>query len=170
MRLRKIGGKKALSEIVSYVLLILIAFVIGTAVFVWMRHMINDPSKNPQCPDGVSIVIRNAVCDDTNNEVTLTIANQGRFDIAGFVVKGSNNPNVIAAVGLTPNDAPPKLTNIENLNVLPNDLGTGKEDSYKFSYSTLTALSKISVMAIRNQSDEMVVCTSSLIGQDVSCS
>ncbi len=176
MRLRKIiKNKKALSEIVSYTLLILIAFVIGTAVFVWIWKLV-DKGEPEQCPEGVSIVIRNAVCNlplpATPDTIIINVSNQGRFNITGFVVKGSNNPNVKAAVRLDPNDLPAKLDDLSNsdLNVIIlKDLGPGEEGSYSFSYSTLATLSKISIGAIRNQSEQMVVCTNSFMEQDVSC-
>ncbi|GEM_PF-3213632 len=180
MRLEKISkNKKALSEIISYALLILIAIVIATAVFVWVWKLVDKPEPE-KCPDGVSVVIRNFRCPPmagaAAGTIELTLANQGRFNISGFVVKGSNNPSIKAAISLNPNDLPAKLIKeptLNDLNILTTkDLGPGDEDSYKFSYSMLTpqSLSKISVVAIRNQSEEWIICTTSLVGQDVSCS
>jgi len=174
MRLKKINkNKRALSEIVSYALLILIALAIGTLIFVWLLGIINDP-KTEKCPeDGVSIVIREAICHDADDKVEIAIANQGRFNISGFVVKGSNNPGTKALINLDPNDAPATLADVGELNIIiSKDLGPGEEGYYNFSYSALTpaSLSKISVVAIRNQSEKMAICTNSLAGQDVSCS
>jgi len=173
MRLIKIGDKKALSEIVSYALLILIAFVIGTAIFMWMRHWVVTPPEDEECPDGVAIVIRNAVCNDADDKITLTIANQGRFDISGFVLKGSNDPNLPAAMKLSLKDAPPKLTEIGEIKQIDGGgvLGIGEENSYTFGYDLLSpvSLNKISIGAVRLQSGKLVICTKSFISEDVAC-
>jgi len=174
MRMKKIReNKRGLSEIVSYVLLILIAFGLGTLIFVWLKDITTDKETEVCPPEGVSISIKNSVCDDSAETVTLTIRNAGRFNIDGLIVKGSNNPDAEAWADLTENDDklyPSGIFNIiqgssgENSPLAPNTEGT-----YKFEYSGLGSLAKILVGAARSEDNDLLVCTESYISQEVEC-
>lgn len=84
-------SKKALSEIISYVLLIMIAMAIAAAVFAWIKYYVPSENERASCPDSVSLYLEKYSCDINNKLVNLTIQNKGLFNIDGFYIRGSNS-------------------------------------------------------------------------------
>lgn len=70
-------NKKALSELVSYVLLIVLVLAMAGGVFVYMKFYAQNPLPEEPC-DGVSVALTDYSCDEGN--MILTIKNTGRFD------------------------------------------------------------------------------------------
>jgi FlaG/FlaF family flagellin (archaellin) len=84
-------SKKGLSEMVSYVLLIMIALGIAAAVFVWIAYYVPSINEREKCPEGVSLFIKQYSCDNTSKVLNLTVQNKGLFNIDGFFVRASND-------------------------------------------------------------------------------
>ena len=70
-------NKKAISEIVSYVLLIVIAIGISAMVFAFLRVYI--PKAQPACPSDVSLIVQSYDC--AGNNLNLTISNKGLWKV-----------------------------------------------------------------------------------------
>ena len=88
--IRKIKrDKRAVSEVVSYVMLI--AIVIGLSVLVYAFLKVQIPKAEKTCEDGISIVIRSIQCDNTNNRVIIEFQNKGLFGIDGVYIRFANN-------------------------------------------------------------------------------
>jgi hypothetical protein len=86
--------KKAVSIMIGYVLLITFAIIIGGVVYVWMSSYV--PTETIECPDGVSIFIKDVECKNIGGEyqLALNLSNNGRFAIDGYYLKVSNNPDI----------------------------------------------------------------------------
>jgi hypothetical protein len=80
--------KKGVSEIVSYVILIIIAVAIGALVFNYLQVLI--PKDRPECGDGVSLSINEASCDSTYQNLDLSVRNTGRFNIDASYIRIGN--------------------------------------------------------------------------------
>ena len=78
--------KKAVSIIIAYVLLITIAISLSAIVYSWLRFYVS-PVQKENCPEGVSLIIKEYFYDDVLDTLNLTIQNKGRFTVKGFVVK-----------------------------------------------------------------------------------
>ena len=92
--LLKPKDKKAVSLIISYVLLISIGLAISGLVYGWLRFYV-DVSEPEGCPEGVSLMIMDHSYEQTapsggNVSLNLTIENRGRFDIDGLVIRVNN--------------------------------------------------------------------------------
>ena len=85
---RKID-KKAVSLMVSYVILISITIGLSIGVFVWLKDYANISPKI-DCKDGTSISLEDYNLSDTN-KLSLTIKNNGLFNIDGVIVHVGNN-------------------------------------------------------------------------------
>lgn len=83
-------NKKGLSEIVGYVLLIMIAFSIAGMVFMWLRAYVQT-GETAECDSGVSLSIREYNYSDELRTINLTVRNDGRFDVDGYVIRVNNN-------------------------------------------------------------------------------
>jgi len=124
--LKRKKGKRGISVIIGYLLLVSFAIIISGMVYVWMKTYV--PTEKIECPDGVSIYIKEANCsyNGTNYILELTLKNNGRFNIAGFYIHASNDSSQeIATINLADkiNDGGVKfgetiLFNIGNSNTL----------------------------------------------------
>ena len=80
-----IKNKKGISLMIGYILLVAAVLAMSVIVYSWMKTYI--PKEPIECPDGVSIYVKNFDC--TTGE--LTIKNNGRFSVAGFFIKGTES-------------------------------------------------------------------------------
>ena len=113
--IKLVCGKKGISEVVSYVLLIILSLSLAIFVFNWLRGFV--PTMNEaKCPEGVSLIIKDKVYTPANKSLTLTIENRGRFNADGYYVRVNNatTPNfgiyVISKVGANVNVSQTKVT------------------------------------------------------------
>jgi hypothetical protein len=81
--------KKAVSLMISYVILITIAIAMAITVFAWLKLVAN-VEPLPSCGDGTSIIINDYVCG--GGILNLTIKNNGRFSVDGFTIQVGDNP------------------------------------------------------------------------------
>jgi len=103
-------SKKGVSVIVGYVILISFAIVIGIIVYQWMKTYI--PEEDITCPDGVSVFIENYDYNLNSNMLTLNIKNNGKFDIGGYFIYATDDPDeLLATVDLS-------KYNIESFSIL----------------------------------------------------
>jgi hypothetical protein len=91
MKIRNIlqKDKKAVSLMVGYVLLVTIAIIMGAIVYQWMRSYV--PRESIECPDGVSIYIKEVNCEVSGSDyiLNLSITNNGRFNVDGYFIRSA---------------------------------------------------------------------------------
>jgi len=94
---KKSKSKKALSEMVSYILLVVIALGLSVSVFAWLKSQL--PSeKEEKCSEDVALAIRNYACNPLTEEINLTLENTGLFNIKGVYVRGANETGRITTI------------------------------------------------------------------------
>ena len=81
-------NKKAVSLMVSYVILIAIAIGLAIGVYVWLKDYVNIEPKI-DCKEGTSMILEDYNC--TSNIITLLLKNNGYFNISGFIMHVGNN-------------------------------------------------------------------------------
>jgi hypothetical protein len=83
-------NKLGVSVMIGYVLLITFAIIMGGIVYRWMRSYV--PTETLECPDGVSVLIRDINCTEDIDKWNLEIdlMNNGRFEINGYYIKYSD--------------------------------------------------------------------------------
>jgi hypothetical protein len=91
--------KKAVSLFISYVILIVIAISMSIAVFVWLKVIAN-PEPVKTCDFGTSIAVYDYSCEV--GKLTLTIKNNGRFNVDGFILRVGDNPEREPITALLP--------------------------------------------------------------------
>ncbi len=77
------SDKKAVSLMIGYVLLIVLAVGIAGAVYSFLKFYLPD-TEIKECPNDVSLIISNASCD---GELKIELHNKGFFSIDGAYVK-----------------------------------------------------------------------------------
>jgi len=80
-------GKRGISIVMGYVLLIVIAVAISGLVYSWMRFWV-PTDDGAECPDSVVIVVKNLNCE--GDSLNLTLENKGLFTIDGFILRVNN--------------------------------------------------------------------------------
>jgi hypothetical protein len=95
MKLRKIKthkqkkSKKGLSLIVEYVLLITLSVALSIIVYKLLKTYV--PQGDLNCPDGTSLLIEDYSYDCNSKILTLNMLNNGKFDIGGYFIYGTNS-------------------------------------------------------------------------------
>ncbi|MCH7850552.1 MAG: hypothetical protein IH845_02820 [Nanoarchaeota archaeon] len=97
--------KRAISNIIAYVMLISISISLSIMVFSWLRFYVADDTVET-CPEGVSLIVQNYICSygfangsgNENARLNITLKNKGLFNIDGFVL--GVNDRVGAGVGI----------------------------------------------------------------------
>tara|TARA_Y100000310_G_C20600636_1_gene772829 strand:- start:821 stop:1300 length:480 start_codon:yes stop_codon:yes gene_type:complete len=108
--LSQLNNKRALSNIIAYVLLIGITISLSVLVFNWLRFYVGD-SEEIQCPSGVSLIIDDYSCfkGDAGN-LSISLKNNGLFTIEGYILRVHNRTTPEPTFGIyTLNDTGTKL-------------------------------------------------------------
>ena len=97
-----VKNKLGVSVMIGYILLVTLAVIMGGIIYTWMKSYV--PQDKLECPEGTSISIASYDynCSDEDS-INLTIKNNGRFDIAGYFIRATDQENqAIANVDLSP--------------------------------------------------------------------
>ena len=90
-------NKHGLSEVVSYVLLVIIAVSISVLLYTYLELRV--PKERPQCPDGVSLAVQDVVCTLTpqkacvgttqgeKGKINIVLSNNGKRSVAGVYLR-----------------------------------------------------------------------------------
>jgi len=76
-------NKKAVSEIISYVLLIVIAIAIAGMVFAYLKVYV--PKQKPECKENIYLSALDFSCD--GELLNLTLVNKGYFTVDGVYIR-----------------------------------------------------------------------------------
>ena len=174
--------KRALSEIVAYVLLIVIAVSISVLVYKWLSLQI--PKEKPECPDGLSVSVASYECNPSGlSKVTIIFQNKGTFDVSALYVKASSDKNAPASKPLPaiyPSSIP-DLDEVEPGFVLfeliksGGKLLPGKERPVEFNYTNFTIpntspkIEKIQITPLVISGKNRVFCSEQTISAPVEC-
>jgi len=173
-------GKKGVSEIISYVILVVIALTMSVVVFGFLETQI--PKTPETCPGELSLILKNYECQ-VNNEIDLTFQNKGNFKIDGVYVKYSDDSARASTFNLVTDrniDASSnEITHNEGYNgflyfgrgAIPLALNPNRDYIHRFSYIAQGALEKIQIQPfILNDEDELIICEERTISHTISCS
>jgi len=156
--------KKGLSEIVGYVLLVVMAIALALLVYAWMKGLLwNNPKE---CPAGVSLIIADYACNQDLNNITITLKNNGLFSINGFIARISNEPGKLATKPLL-NGVPlgGEATGeffFNETGLLPNI-----EFVNSFSYDMYSQISDLEITPLKDVDGERILCDKSIIKQQL---
>jgi hypothetical protein len=168
-------SKKGVSIIVDYVLLIAFSAVIGIIAYNWL--ITYTPQEEINCPDGVSLVITNYTC--SSELLTLNIVNDGKFDVGGYFIYGTDSPvEELATIDLSRN-------NTENYSIRTptgvkfglignkNSLTPGDSEKEVYDLTGRSQIYSIEIVPFRwqekNNKEMLVTCKDVKIKKRVDC-
>ena len=99
MQDKRAVNKKAVSLMISYVLLIVIGLGIAGMVYGWVKFRATVPEQIG-CPENTALIIKRYSCE--NNIINVTFQNKGLFSLDGFYIRASTKENVTPTLPLTP--------------------------------------------------------------------
>ncbi len=166
--------KKAVSLLISYVILIGIVLALSIGIFIWLKDLANfQPVVS--CKDGSSINVEDYSCD--GHSITLNIRNNGRFSINGFILRVGDDeertpitylhvqqsPNVQLTIPGNAGFVTP-LKPSENINVTFSNQETVNGVVKKVDYRFIK-IGQIQPFIIENK--EKIICENSIIKQKI---
>lgn len=78
-------NKKAISMMVSYTLLIVIAIALSIAVYGYLKLYI--PGERPECRPDTNLAVEEVICDLGTGKLNITLSNRGLFNISGAYIR-----------------------------------------------------------------------------------
>ncbi len=175
-QVKMLKNKKAVSAMIGYILLVAFAIVMGGIIYNWMKSYV--PKESLQCPDGTSMFLTEVEC--ANSVLDLKFKNNGRFDLAGYFIRGAKAGEEVAT-----NDLSLKVVQrggIKNGNAIlfsqgENSLKPGETNIGKFNlsdYSAENEIKMIEIIPIRFQvvenKKQIVACSNAQVKEVFDCS
>lgn len=175
--------KKGLSEIISYVLLVVIA--VGLSVLVFGFLTLYTPKDNLSCPEDIRIVVDKLNCASplsANDNATLNIeiTNRGLFKLDAAYVRFSKEGRKVRQLINDPNEvglhhfylSPGK--DLPGENIPPAGLNPGESSIRNYSLSSSVVPSAPSSYTVEVQpavllDSQLVICESAVITQSIKC-
>lgn len=154
--------KKGMSEVVGYVLLIVIVIALSILIYGWLRFYVT-AEDIPACSDDVNVVLKNQKCSFSGGDIILniTLKNKGFFDVDGYVLRVHDRAG--AKMGLYPLD-------MFGFPLAPNEERSVAYNvsNYSFDGYVLGDLTLVEVQPFTKGDDENISCRISVL-QNTQC-
>lgn len=149
-------NKKAISELIAYVLLVSLSIALSITVYSWLRTYIS-PSTLKACPDGVGIIIQDYICDKGN--ITINMSNKGLFRVDGYIFRINNETDISGDPAGLP-------VNIIATVILPTPLQPGEMTSGSWKYSEkYRRIVEMEIEPFRIEGKTNILCDKAVIRQ-----
>jgi len=180
-------GKKGVSIIIGYILLVAVVITISIIVYQWLKNYV--PSDALTCPDSVSVSVASYSC--SGNILNFSLTNTGTFSIAGYFIHAGKSGSQISTTNLAPyynasvgSNAGQKagggimFYNCGESNcIAPGNTYTADKNYFNLSISpsvTASTLAQITITPVRNveyqNQLQTASCTSAAITVPIKCS
>ena len=175
-KIKRKKSKKAVSEIIGYVLLVSFAIIISIVVYKWMKTYV--PQEEINCPSGVSLFIDSYTLNE--DTLVLNLRNNGKFNVGGYFIYATDSPaKELATIDLSSMNVDP-TSRLNPLGVkfgtyasgdqntlAPNDMET---DSYNIT-SISEGIYSVEIVPIRWQTQDrkmiLVSCKDAKIREEI---
>lgn len=164
----KTKNKKALSEIVAYVMLVVMSLSLASGVYIWLKT--NVPADKETCSEDIALSFRNYTCDTLNRKITITIENKGFFSVNGFFIRGSNQTDNLPIIPLS-QEKPDTIKgryDFETAGVLT-PLKPGTYETMVFKYDDAIPLRKIQIQPFKEgeKTKTLLLCDKGIVNQEI---
>lgn len=159
-KLRRLGNKRGLSEIVGYVLLIVFAVSMSTIVYTFLKARV--PQQTEKCPTDVSVEIMSSSLNQATLSLNIDLRNRGLFSINGISVKlreGSKICAVTKATCLNCTRYQPRSNNI----LFSSKMDPTQVKTISLTYADCQKPTEIEILPMKYMEKGPAFCDSSLI-------
>ena len=143
---------RGLSEIISYVLLVVIALGIAGGVYSFLKAYV--PKEQVKCSDDIGLSIDEVSC--LGGQLNVTVNNRGLFNINGMYVKVKNESRVYSRV----------VNNGSIVFLAP--LEPGDKLTRNYSYSEI-GNKEVEIDPIVLMNNVSVICSKAIVSKKVVC-
>jgi hypothetical protein len=161
----KTKNKKAISEIVSYVLLIVIAMALAISVYSWLKIYVPSDTEPEECTDSTALYLKDYKCDNIQKVINISFENKGYFNIDGFFIKATNLTGTnLPTINLIANYSNALPGRYEFLIGKGSKLAPDEKTITTFSYKDLGSITKIHIQPflIGQKSKMILPCTKTI--------
>jgi len=158
-----LSNKKAVSEMVGYVLLIVIAVGLSVAVYSFLRIYV--PKEKPACEESINLIVQDYSCSVAQNNLTLTLSNKGLFKVNAAFIR----------LGLETQKVKPQI-NKNNFYIYGPDgkLGLNPGESFTSVYIPAAAVKSginygLEIEPAQVSGNTLIACENSIITQTITC-
>jgi hypothetical protein len=152
-------NKKAVSEMVSYVLLIVIAIGISALVYPYLKSHLFNPNAVPECKEEVSVIAKEISCH-SQSSVSFFLQNRGLWTVSQVIVRVKDDTgkiqklsdNVLGLSTASGSLAPDQITNEITLDAILSATGN-----------------QLEIEPIQTNEGRKAVCTNALVVQKFDC-
>lgn len=163
-------NKKAISAMIGYVLLVAFAVVMGGLIYNWMKSYV--PQDSLECPDSVSFFINDLDCESSS--LNITLRNNGRFNVAGYFIHGTNETGQVATIDLSQNLVGGIKLGSTILFAQGNDNTMKPGEEKKSEFSLVDEINFIEIIPVRFEIVEnkkrIASCGNAKIVEEIDCS
>ena len=162
----KMMQKKGVSEIVGYVLLIVIALALS--VFVYSYLKLYTPKDAIECPVDISLVVTDYKC--SGEQLNLTLMNKGLFKVYGAYVRfGAENKTVLKSLTAS-NDSLFYFIEGNQPGLLPGNKTIRSYSLNRIRIDTSPATFAVEVQpAIYDKKNRVVACNNAVVTRTIHC-
>jgi len=148
-------NKKAISELITYVLIVSLTLALAGIIYGWLKFYTSHPFPEQSCPE-VSVALIDYRC--AGGIITLTIQNRGRFDIDGYILKINNGTREY-----TLHD--PNMP----LSYIPAKLGPGENKTGAYPFTAYNQIIGLEMEAVKgfDKYDRPILCENSISRIDI---
>ncbi len=158
------SNKKALSEIVSYAILIVITISLSIGVYAFLKVYI--PKQTTECQADINLIVQDYSCSFAKKELNITLLNKGLFKADAAYVRLGNVGQKVK----------PQINKNDFLLFGPgNTPGLNPGDSSFSSYIISSGIIpsagtyELEVQPVVIQNKQLVPCSKGIITQSVEC-
>jgi hypothetical protein len=162
------SNKRAVSVMVSYVLLISIAIFLSIGVYNWLESSSNI-SAPINCNEGTSVIIENYTC--SLGMISISVRNNGRFSVGGIGVSVGDTTQNVPITNLLPFGS--AQTGIFGQFYFNDSLKPGAVSSASFVFTsnegplTYDEIRRVRIQPFIVSQNSKVVCQNSVISQTI---
>ncbi|MEK6927815.1 MAG: hypothetical protein AABX11_05270 [Nanoarchaeota archaeon] len=147
--------KKALSEMISYVLLIIVALALSAIVYNYLVSL--TPKEKAECPSDIALYIKEVDCNSTTDTINITYSNTGLFNTSGIYVRLGNIGSLVR-----------KTLNKNSAYLTPSS--PGEDITQRVSYSDLNNGSfTLEIQPLVKVKKEFALCEKVIVTKDIVC-
>ncbi len=172
-------NKRAVSVLVSYVLLLTMAITLAMLIGSWLYKMAKNPPLPEEVCEGMSLEISSVACDSQGTSLNLVLKNRGRFYIDGAIIKVDSSGDI---------SDPYRCNKYEYFDPpLPPSFSGNQETTLEYSFSDFTTsscsltpsqpITRVKVTPLKGETcasatylgEECIICSDIEIEQKVTC-
>ncbi len=170
-------SKKGVSVMIGYILLVSFSVIIGAVIYQNLKTY--TPTDSIDCPDSVSIFLKEYSC--VGSQLTLTLKNNGKFNIAGYFIHATTDSDQeVATSDLSSyfiensGDGGAILKNSIIFDVVSENTMTINEEKVSvFVFGDTPSISSIEIIPVRFQEEKnkmvFVTCGRAKISEEIIC-